>query len=159
MIFMFELVVSAITTLAFLFLLVTSIGIKGRWSPWISPGAFPAILSAIVLIASILWFVDTLVLFIKSRNTTGNLEENNSEKKIFHLSMEGKRLAEIIILTILYIMVLMPLLGFAFATLIFLFVAVKLFYGKTRMAFIVSVSTALAIFVLFRFLLLLPMPR
>ena len=159
MVFVFELVVSAFTSLAFLFFLVISIGMKGRWNPWISPGVFPAILSAIVLISSTIWFVDTFILYIKSKQNIKYLEKDNSKIRFFPISKEEKRLAEIIILTILYIMVLMPLIGFAFASLIFLFVAIKLFYGKTLVALIVSVSMALAIFLLFRYLLLLPMPK
>ena len=53
----------------------------------------------------------------------------------------------------------MPLVGFVISTFLFLFVSVMLFYGKWPAALIVSVSMSLALYVLFQFVLHLPMPR
>ena len=52
--FILELIVSAITSLLFLFFLVTSLGMEGSGNPLVGPGVFPTILSTIVLICSVL---------------------------------------------------------------------------------------------------------
>jgi len=157
--FILELVVSAITSLLFLFLLLTSLGMEGTGNPMVGPGVFPSILSSIILICSILWCIDSVVAYLKYRKSTDAREVPDSNKRLFHLTKEGRRLAIIIILTVLYIMVLMPLVGFVISTFIFLFVTVMLFYGKWPAALIVSILLSLVMYVLFQFVLHLPMPR
>ncbi len=157
--FLFELIASSVTSLLFLFFLITSLKLQETGNPWVSPGVFPAILSSIVLTASIVWCADTAVQYRRWRKAEGEEEYTKAKGGLLHLSEEGKRLGVIVILTVLYIMVLMPFLGFVFATLIFLFVSIMLFYGKWRTALIVSISMSAAMFLLFRFVLHLPMPR
>lgn len=157
--FILELVVSAITSLLFLFLLLTSLGMEGTGNPMVGPGVFPSILSSIILICSILWCIDSVVAYLKYRKSTDAREVPDSNKRLFHLTKEGRRLAIITILTVLYIMVLMPLVGFVISTFIFLFVTVMLFYGKWPAALIVSILLSLVMYVLFQFVLHLPMPR
>jgi len=157
--FILELIVSAITSLLFLFFLVASLGMEGSGNPLVGPGVFPTILSTIVLICSVLWLIDSLLAYLRYRKNVGSQEAHVSQGGLFHLSKEGRRLVIIIILTILYILVLMPLVGFVISTFLFLFVSVMLFYGKWPAALIVSVSMSLALYVLFQFVLHLPMPR
>lgn len=157
--FMIELIVSAVTFLLFLFFLVTSLGMESSGNPWVSAGVFPSILSLIILICSILWLIDSFVAYMRHRKDVGQQESHNSLGGLFHLSKESKRLLIIIILTLLYILVLMPLVGFVIATFLFLFISIMLFYGKWRSALIVAVSMSLVLYVLFQFILHLPMPR
>ena len=157
--FILELIVSTITSLLFLFFLVTSLGMEGTGNPLVGPGVFPSILSSIILICSILWLIDSAVAFHRSRKSIETKEVSVSMQGLFHLSNESRRLAIIIILTVLFIFVLMPLVGFVISTSIFLFISVMLFYGKWSVALIVAFSLSLVMYVLFQFVLHLPMPR
>ncbi|WP_407635913.1 tripartite tricarboxylate transporter TctB family protein [Sediminispirochaeta smaragdinae] len=128
-------------------------------NPLVGPGVFPSILSTIILICSVLWCIDSLVAYLKHQKSTGTQEAHDSPNGLFHFTKESRRLAIIIILTVLYILILMPLVGFVISTFLFLFVSVMLFYGKLSSALIVSVLLSLVMFVLFQFVLHLPMPR
>src|SRR5690554_5265225 len=150
---MFELVASAITSTLFTYFLVISLKLKAKGSVMVGPGIFPAILSAVVLISSILWFIDSLLIYLSNKG------EEKEEKALFTLSANNRRLIIIIILAMLYIIVLMPLVGFPISTFIFMFVVIMIFYGKWKTALLASLIMSLSLFVLFRYILHLPMPR
>lgn len=156
---LFELLLSTVTTALFVFFLATSLKMDAYGNPLVGPGAFPAILSTIIIICSILWMIDSVIAVIRHRKLGETEGKGAGSSSVFKLSLEGKRLAIIIILTVLYILVLMPLIGFVFATLLFLFVSIMYFYRKWLPALIVSSSMSLALYLLFHFVLRLPMPR
>ena len=160
--FIFEIVVSALTSGAFVFLLVNSLHMEPTEHGWDSAGAFPTILSGIVLICSVIWFVDTLVTHTKSEKETSAQQKPEAQvvkKGRLPISEDGKRLMIVVILTVLYVLVLMPWTGFIIATFLFLFVSITLFYKKWNVALIVAVVMSSLLYVLFQYGLHLPMPR
>lgn len=156
---LFELILSTVTTFLFVFFFITSLKIEGYGNPLVGPGVFPAILSTIVVICSILWVIDSAVAYKKFRKAGKPQDNVPIGFGILKLSPEGKRLAIIIVLTVLYILVLMPLTGFIISTFLFLFASIMYFYRKWLPTLIVAFSMSLALYLLFHFVLRLPMPR
>jgi len=135
---------------------------------WDSPGAFPMIISIILILICFVWLFDILSQQKKKKKgfysgrgemenqAIGEQKQNEALKK----KRERRQFIIISILVIAYLMVLMPLLPFPTATFIFL-TACFLIFSKTKWwkLLINSGSFSLAIYLIFIYVLRLPMPR
>ena len=177
----FELIVCLLCLSGFGYLFIDALRMPYPQQFWDGPGAFPAVLSLLLVAACLYWLADTIIAQMRLSRKTGVIEITPDVPTVRPVSASGeapqqdcrdrkseailkreeyKRLGIIILLTILYIMVLMPLVTFPVATALFLCVAVKLFTGK---GWLVPIATSLAataaVWAVFSFVLYLPMPR
>lgn len=162
-----ELVVCLICVLGFGFLLVNSLSMPHPQTFWDGPGAFPTFISIILLIVCFTWLFDLLRAHRQSRaqsaaktaqvdhaGSQSDDELKNRKKK------ERKSFITIGILVVLYIMALMPLLPFPIATFIFLMCSFLIFSTtKWWKLLIISGSVSGAVYLIFIYVLHLPMPR
>lgn len=166
--FVYELVVCLICLGGFAFLFVDSLQMPYPQMFWDGPGAIPAILAALLFLLSAYWLIDT----IRGKQQASRLAEadpsdGNPDVDVSVLKKnreENKRLFFIIALTVLYIMILMPLMPFPFATFVFLFITIKIFKrGNTIrdwvIPFVISTIMSVFVYLIFAFVLYLPMPH
>jgi hypothetical protein len=159
--FAFELVVCVLCLSGFVYLFSDALRMPYPQQFWDGPGAFPAVLSSLLVLLCIYWLVDTIIGHMhKSRIPEVEISASEVIPSREEKREEIKRLGIIIILTILYIMVLMPLITFPIATFVFLFITIKFFSGKGWiLPLVISLLATLFLYVVFTYLLFLPMPR
>jgi putative tricarboxylic transport membrane protein len=159
--FAFELVVCVLCLSGFAYLLSDALRMPYPQQFWDGPGAFPAVLSSLLVLMCLYWLVDTIIGHVhKSRISEADGPASEVIPSREEKREETKRLGIIIILTILYIMVLMPLITFPIATFVFLFITIKFFSGKGwLLPLTVSSVATLFIYAVFTYILFLPMPR
>lgn len=160
-----ELVVCVLSLMGFLFLLFSSLSIPYPQSFWDGPGAFPVVLSVILIIICLIWLFDSIKALKKARATADTAAGYKSVDEATAAEQEKRRRERrsfivISVLTILYIMVLMPLLPFPVATFIFLMASFLLFAkGAWWKSLIISAVVSVAIYLVFAYILHLPMPH
>lgn len=133
---------------------------------WAGAGAFPFILGAIILLLSLVWVVDSAKTAARARAESGG-EKVSRLEEIIGPPDRQRRLFFIAAATVVFVFLLVPLFGwlsqdygFMGATFIFIFVNLKAF-SRLRLGnvFLVSVVTAVSVYVIFTYGLMLPMPR
>lgn len=171
----FELVISLAMLCGFIGLLIMSAGlpVPATYTFFTGPGAFPIIISIVLIILTVIWIADVLKTKKKAGITAGGTAADAGEagKKLLLEDLVGdkgqqKRLLIVMLSTLIFIFVLIPvcgkiseLYGFLIAVFIFLTGTLKIFgqYGWGR-AVIISLTAAAIVFVVFRYALMLPMP-
>lgn len=162
---LFELIMSILSACGYVYLFVYSLGLKRPKQFWDGPGSFPAVLSALCFLLCLIWIVDAVKAYKNSKNNKKESVESTETGLVAFLrkqwaNSQVKNLAVGIVLVLLYLLVLIPLVRFTFATFIFLFAAIYVFYDhKWLTALIVSAVTAAGIYFLFKYALHLPLPR
>lgn len=161
-----ELVVCVLSFGGFAFLLINSVVMPYPQTFWDGPGAFPAVLSTVLLIVCIIWFLDLMRQFRESKETGMKNKAEAESKDAAAVEAEQKKKKErrsfliMSVLTILYVMVLMPLMPFPIATFIFLTASFLLFSkGKWWQSLIISTCMSVAVYLVFTYVLHLPMPN
>jgi len=119
--FVLELTVCVSCLAGFAFLFFNSLNMPRPQTFWDSPGAFPAVLSIILVGICVFWLIDLLRAQKNAKVQTAEIAENpsNIEKSAAYKEKkkkEQKLFIIISVLTIFYIMVLMPLMPFYLAT-------------------------------------------
>lgn len=165
----FELIASLALAVVSAAVCVMSLYVPQSLAPhfWAGAGAFPFLLGLIVCLLSSFWFVD--LLRNRARSAPGAEEKPRipALEEIIGPPDRQKRLFWISILTLVFVFVLIPVFGkinddygFMGATFVFICVSLKIF---TRFAVWkvvgISVLTAVSIYLIFVYGLLLPMPR
>jgi len=135
---------------------------------WTGPGAFPLMLSTILILLTVWWVVD--VLYQTKRAKKGTLKEIAFKKTLLEELVGGKgqqkRLLIIILATLVFIFVLIPvcgkiseLYGFCIAVYVFLLGTIKLFGTYSwKKTMIISLVAVLGVYLVFNYALMLPMP-
>lgn len=158
--FAFELSVCLACMAGFGYLFVDALGMPYPQEFWDGPGAFPAVLSTLLFLLCLYWLVDTVLGRMRNLRKSEAEISASAPQEPGNTQTEWKRLVLIISLTVLYIMVLMPLITFPFATFVFLFITIKIFSQKGwLLPFIVSVVATGIVVLVFNYVLYLPMPR
>ncbi len=159
--FAFEIVVSVLCLSGFAFLFYDALRMPFPQQFWDGPGSFPAILASLLFVLSLYWLITTIVGQMRKSKVPEAEKSASVDTSTKALKREEiKRLAIIIALTILYIMVLMPLITFPIATLVYLFITIMLFTRKGWVIpLVVSASATLFVYLVFNYVLYLPMPR
>jgi len=161
--FVLELTTCAICLAGFAFLFGNALRMPYPQSFWDGPGAFPAVLSTVLFLICVFWLVDLLRARKKARGqtvATAEVPPEGDKAALEKKKKERKSFLVISVLTVFYVMVLMPLIPFPLATFVYLTTCFLLF-SKTKwwISLIISGSTSAAIFLIFTFVLHLPMPR
>lgn len=164
-----ELVVCLICILGFSFLLINSLGMPHPQTFWDGPGAFPTFVSIILLIICFTWLGDLIkshrlyrsrISAINTSSKAGQAENQTNDELKERKKKEQKSFILIGVIVVLYIMVLMPLLPFPIATFVFLMSSFLIFSTiKWWKLLIISISMSGAIYLIFIYVLHLPMPR
>ena len=163
--FVLELTVCVSCLLGFVFLFFNSLNMPRPQTFWDSPGAFPVVLSTILVGICVFWLMDLLRTQKKAKAQSTESVKNPSSGEKSATDKEKKKKEQrsfiiISVLTILYIMVLMPLMPFPLATFVFLTLSFLLFAkGKWWKLVLISASLSVAIYIIFTYVLHLPMPR
>ena len=165
---MFELCVSLFSLLGFilLFKMAFEIPLAANKMFWSSPGSFPAVLCAILVILSICWVIDTVLEIRKMKIKEGHIEKI-SFAQLFGTKEEQQRLLKIAVYTLVYIFILIPVLGrinrqfgYTIATFLFLLFSIKEFGGiNWKRTVAISAPITLTVYLIFAYVLRLPMPR
>lgn len=165
---MFELCVSLCSLIGFIFLfkMAFEIPLAANKVFWSSPGSFPAVLCAILIILSVCWVVDTALEIRKKKMKEGHIEKM-SFAQLFGTKEEQKRLLKIAAYTLIYIFIMIPVLGrinrqlgYTIATFVFLLISIKEFGGiNWKKSIAISAPIALTVYSIFAYVLKLPMPR
>ncbi len=134
---------------------------------WVGAGGLPFILGMIMIILTIWWIADLIISIRKERETRGD-----KPKIAFWDELIGDRKQKIsfvliVLSTLVLVFVLIPVLGsinrefgFTIATFIFLFITVKLFTDlKIPKILLISATASIIIYIIFKYVLMLPMPR
>lgn len=170
----FELVVSLIMLCGFIGLLIMSTGlpVPATYTFFTGPGSFPIGVSLVLIILTVIWIVDVMKRKKKGDAVSaGVAADTGTDKKKLLEELVGdvgqqKRLLVIILSTLTFIFVLIPvcgkiseLYGFLIAVFVFLTGTIKIFgqygWGKTV---IIGLVTVAAVYAVFRYALMLPMP-
>lgn len=152
-----ELIASLIATAVFAFFFVKSIQMPTYDAFWTGPGAMPAVLCASLMVFSLWWAGDLLW---EQKQKKMQAAEPSSDEEMTGAGANWKRLATIVALTFIYTYVLTPLIGFAVATVVFLFVSIFIF-GEMHWikSLLLSGGISLGVYATFNNVLHLPMPR
>ena len=163
----FELVVSLI-----FFALSIAVAVMSKLLPtglapvfWVSAGAFPFILSAILALLSVWWAIDTVVR-IKEEKTIGH-ERKPWLDELIGDKTQKLHLVVICVAVLIYVFALIPLCGgltreygFVIASFIFLCVTIKFFNDiSIPKTILISASSVLIIYVVFHYGLKVIMPK
>jgi uncharacterized protein YqhQ len=133
---------------------------------WDGPSSFPTIISIILLAVCIAWLFDLIREQARNKKNrqAGEMQvlskEDDKQKEILKKKKERKQFIVIGVLVVLYIMVLMPLIPFPVATFVFLTCSFLIFStSKWWKSLIISGSVSVCIYLIFIYVLHLPMPR
>ena len=163
----FELVVSLI-----FFALSIAVAVMSKLLPtglapvfWVSAGAFPFILSAILALLSVWWAIDTVVR-IKEEKKIGH-ERKPWLDELIGDKTQKLHLVVICVAVLIYVFALIPLCGgltreygFVIASFIFLCVTIKFFNDiSIPKTILISASSVLIIYVVFHYGLKVIMPK
>ena len=159
----FELCISLLSSAVFLYLLTVSISIRYIKSFWSGSGAVPAVISGFLLFFSLVWAIDT---FIEIQQKSASVRKpvlltfSNYITLLSGRRNEILRFIAVVGMTIIYIYILMPAIGFVFASALFLIVSIYLF-GQMHWfkCIFIGVSVSGLIYVAFRYFLHLPLPH
>lgn len=169
---LFELISSVVCICGFasLFAMALNIPYPGNANFWSGAGAFPAVLTCALTILSIWWAVD--VSFRLKKAKAMSAPEGAQEKKPFREEFIGtrsqqKRFLFAIVAALIFVFALVPLFGnitrqfgFSIANFIFMFTTIKRFGETTWLkTAVISAVGAVIIYVVFSYVLRLPMPR
>lgn len=161
-----ELIVCFLCLLGFGYLLVNSLNIPYSQTFWDGPGSFPTIISIILIAVCIAWLFDLIRAQARNKKNkqAGETQvlsrEDDKQKEILKKKKERKQFIVIGVLVVLYIMVLMPLMPFPVATFVFLTFSFLIFStSKWWKSLIISGSVSVCIYLIFIYVLHLPMPR
>lgn len=162
-----ELIVCFLCLIGFGYLLINSINMPYSQTFWDGPGSFPTIISSILLSVCIVWFFDVLREQVRNKKNkqAGETQvlsvEDGKQKEIMKKKKkERKQFIVIGVLVVFYIMVLMPLMPFPVATFVFLTCSFLIFStSKWWKSLIISGSFSVCIYLIFIYVLHLPMPR
>lgn len=132
---------------------------------WVSAGAFPFILSAILALLSVWWAIDTVVR-IKEEKTIGH-ERKPWLDELIGDKTQKLHLVVICVAVLIYVFALIPLCGgltreygFVIASFIFLCVTIKFFNDiSIPKTILISASSVLIIYVVFHYGLKVIMPK
>ena len=132
---------------------------------WVSAGAFPFILSAILALLSVWWAIDTVVR-IKEEKKIGH-ERKPWLDELIGDKTQKLHLVVICVAVLIYVFALIPLCGgltreygFVIASFIFLCVTIKFFNDiSIPKTILISASSVLIIYVVFHYGLKVIMPK
>lgn len=163
--FVLELSICVFCMAGFSFLFDNALKMPYPQSFWDGPGSFPAVLSAILFLICVYWLVDLFRSRKKAKARADETAEESPDGDKAALEAEKKKrerksFITIGVLTVFYIMVLMPLIPFPAATFIYLTICFLLFSkGRWWKSLIISVCMSAVIYLIFTYVLHLPMPR
>lgn len=166
----FELVVSAITLFASLYLAYASFSLPLALAPsfWVSAGAFPFIMSSILCLLSVWWIIDNIFrLKIHNKDLAAS-----GKKPVFWLdevlgtNRQKLHFAFIIAAVVIYVFLLIPYFGeysreygFVAASFLFLCVTIKFFNEISLLkAIVISGISVVIIYLVFHSALRVLMP-
>ena len=149
--FAFEIVVSVLCLSGFAFLFYDALRMPFPQQFWDGPGAFPAILASLLFVLSLYWLITTIVGQMRKPQIPEAEKSASVDSSTKALKREEiKRLA----------MIISTMITFPIATFVYLFITIMLFTRKGWVIpLVVSVSATLFVYLVFNYVLYLPMPR
>ena len=156
---LFELVSASLFFALFTAVLFLTTQMPVHRNPMTSVGVAPGILSATLVILSVRWWFDAQKRYRTApRRVRQHPEKTDGETRVS--STGGRRLVLAIASTLVYVLVLTPVITFLPATFIFLFVTMRLFSTiNWKRRIVVSAALVGVIYGVFGWLLHLPLPR
>ncbi|MCR4426113.1 MAG: tripartite tricarboxylate transporter TctB family protein [Firmicutes bacterium] len=151
-----ELVVATVLAAANIYLGVVSVRMPLADRFWTGSGAFPLIVAVALTVCSLIWAAES-ALKLRRANIRDELDV------FIRPFREGRvmcvRFLSIVVLSLIYILVLMPWLKFTLSTLLFLFATTSA-YGRLKplTALVLSVAVTAGVYSAFRYVLMLPLP-